>query len=222
MSGYSIPIQTAIDKLKSFYNNGPWSAQNPGGLDNGGHRLNFTAALNDLATAAGGVADAATAAGAAAVSAATSSALAQQSVTTAAGSATAAEQSATTTASLRDQVQALLNSISGGPVASVCGKTGPAVALDSRDITLAARSVSANTTATAGELLILSQAITVNLPASPSLGYTVHLFNASAGQPMVGRNGSPIMGLAEDLTINLPAVWVTLRYVGGPVGWCLS
>ncbi len=67
-------------------------------------------------------------------------------------------------------------------------------------------------------------AITITLPATPSLGDEVAIIdqegNATTNNITVGRNSSNIMGLAEDLTMNQDNDFVTLVYSGDATdGW---
>lgn len=63
-------------------------------------------------------------------------------------------------------------------------------------------------------------ASTVTLPASPTAG---NIVAASATNGLltnvVARNGNNIMGLAQDMTINIAYASVSLRYVNATVGW---
>lgn len=43
--------ETAIERLKSYYNGNPQTEDNPGGMDNDGHEENFVPALQDVAAA---------------------------------------------------------------------------------------------------------------------------------------------------------------------------
>jgi hypothetical protein len=61
---------------------------------------------------------------------------------------------------------------------------------------------------------------TITLPASPQPGWEVTI--ATAGtftDTIIARNGTNIMGLAEDMTLNLPNYSVTLFYVDATRGW---
>jgi hypothetical protein len=61
---------------------------------------------------------------------------------------------------------------------------------------------------------------TITLPASPQPGWEVTI--ATAGtftDTIIARNGANIMGLAENMTLNLPNYSVTLFYVDATRGW---
>ena len=84
-------------------------------------------------------------------------------------------------------------------------------------------------TAVAGEGYFVnttSGAITVTLPASPSLGDEVSIIDASAtadtNNITVGRNSENIQGLAADLTISTERAAFTLVYFNSTQGWLLK
>lgn len=71
-------------------------------------------------------------------------------------------------------------------------------------------------TAVAGSHYILSNvaATTVTLPAAPAEGDAVWVTAVNGlGTNVAARNGKTIMGLAEDLTIDIPNKAVSLRYI---------
>ncbi|MDK2122607.1 hypothetical protein [Parachitinimonas caeni] len=223
MSGYPASVQNAIDKLKSFYNGGSWGPTNPGGMDNGGHRVNFIGALNNVADVGIGVADMAQSVGQSATAAAVSQTTANQSALQAVASAASAAQAATTAEAARTQVQQALASIQNGPVASWNGQTG-SVQADSRHLPAASRTLSTNDSCVPGEYLTLTTPLTLTLPANPANGSLVSVYNAcpiANGYPVLARNGALLCGKAEDMTINLTGVWVGLRYVDATNGWAL-
>jgi hypothetical protein len=62
--------------------------------------------------------------------------------------------------------------------------------------------------------LLTATGLTITLPASPANGSIVSIMtNSTAISTTVGRNGSTIMALAEDMTIPLANASVTLLYV---------
>jgi hypothetical protein len=84
-------------------------------------------------------------------------------------------------------------------------------------------------TAVAGEGYFVnttSGAITVTLPASPSLGDEVSIIDASAtadsNNITVGRNSENIQGSAADLTISTERAGFTLVYFNSTQGWLLK
>ena len=69
---------------------------------------------------------------------------------------------------------------------------------------------------------VTSATQTITLPASPAAGDTVYISVGSATDTVVGRNGSNISGLAEDMTIDVANVGITLVYSGDATqGWRL-
>ena len=87
----------------------------------------------------------------------------------------------------------------------------------------------ASFTAVAGEGYFVnttSGAITVTLPASPSLGDEVSIIDASGtadtNNITVGRNSENIQGSAADLTISTERAAFTLVYFNATQGWLLK
>lgn len=63
-------------------------------------------------------------------------------------------------------------------------------------------------------------ATTVTLPASPAAGDMVWITVAnSLNTNVVARNSQPIMGLAEDMTLDTHNRTVCLRYGNATIGW---
>jgi hypothetical protein len=61
---------------------------------------------------------------------------------------------------------------------------------------------------------------TITLPANPLAGWEVSItIGDSFINTIVARNGQKLMGLEEDLTIDVPNVTVTLYYVDATLGW---
>jgi len=62
--------------------------------------------------------------------------------------------------------------------------------------------------------------ITITLPASPQPGWEVGVaVGGTFLDTVVGRNGSNIMGLSEDMTLNREYIPVQFVYVDAEVGW---
>ena len=87
----------------------------------------------------------------------------------------------------------------------------------------------ANFTAVAGEGYFVnttSGVITATLPSSATIGNEVSIIDyagtADTNNITVGRNSSPIMGAAEDLTISIERAAITLVYVDSTQGWLLK
>lgn len=60
---------------------------------------------------------------------------------------------------------------------------------------------------------------TINLPTSPSAGWQVAISVGNFTSTVVGRNGQNIMGLAENLTIDIQNITLTFLYVNASQGW---
>ena len=87
---------------------------------------------------------------------------------------------------------------------------------------VAADVVSTSTTAAAGKSYVLTASLTLTLPASPAAGDRVGVQNSSGTTTcVVGRNGSNIMSLAEDMTIDKTNVGITMMYADATRGWVL-
>lgn len=80
--------------------------------------------------------------------------------------------------------------------------------------------ISGNANAAAGTFYVLTASLTLTLPATPTAGDTVMVQNSSGTvTAVIGRNGSNIMSLAEDMTLNTANVAVTLVYADATRGW---
>ncbi len=89
--------------------------------------------------------------------------------------------------------------------------------------------VTGNTTMVSGRGYFVnttSAAITMTLPASPSLGDTCTVIDyagtADSNNITIGRNSQPIMGSAADLTVATERAAFTLVYVDSTHGWLLT
>jgi hypothetical protein len=60
---------------------------------------------------------------------------------------------------------------------------------------------------------------TITLPASPSVGQQVIVAIGNFKDTIVGRNGSNIMSLAEDMTLDVAYKEVSFTYVNTTIGW---
>lgn len=81
--------------------------------------------------------------------------------------------------------------------------------------------INTNTTATAGTTYVLIATLTLGLPASPAPGAQVSISNRSGvATCVVGRNSQNIMGLAEDLTLDIEAS-ISLVFADTTRGWVL-
>jgi hypothetical protein len=67
-----------------------------------------------------------------------------------------------------------------------------------------------------------TSATTLTLPASPSTGDLVWVtIGNGLNTNIIGRNGSLIRGLAEDMTVNIANTTLQLRYIDSTLGWQL-
>jgi hypothetical protein len=83
-----------------------------------------------------------------------------------------------------------------------------------------------NTTALNNERIFVNQGgITVTLPFSPTLGYTVQVMDMTLASATtnwtIARNTEKIQGLAEDLIVNVNGAKITLVYTDAVKGWVL-
>lgn len=82
--------------------------------------------------------------------------------------------------------------------------------------------VSSNTATVTEVLYILTANATLTLPATPSNFDYVGVTNLSGfANSLVARNGEKIMGLTEDLTIDVANGGFSLFYSGSTVGWII-
>lgn len=84
--------------------------------------------------------------------------------------------------------------------------------------------VTGNATATKDTRVILNgSAITLTLPASPSAGDTVAITEIGGNNNcIIGRNGSNIMSLGEDMTVDAAYAAFQLQYVNSTIGWAIA
>ncbi len=76
--------------------------------------------------------------------------------------------------------------------------------------------------ANAHYILTNASATTVTLPSSPSAGDFIWVTVANGlTTNVVARNGKPIQGIAEDMTLNAPYASVQLRFVDNTEGWVI-
>ena len=84
---------------------------------------------------------------------------------------------------------------------------------------------SANFTAAAGRAYIVtasSGVVTMTLPATPSNGDSIKLANMDDRATIIARNGERIMGVAEDMTLNVEQVSFELMYESSTnMGWVI-
>lgn len=83
--------------------------------------------------------------------------------------------------------------------------------------------IGTSTTAVAFRTYVLTASLTLILPASPAAGDWVAIQNSSGTTTaIIARNGSNIMSLAEDLTLDTNFVSLQLVYVDATRGWVFN
>lgn len=83
--------------------------------------------------------------------------------------------------------------------------------------------IGTNTTAVTSRIYVLTASLTLTLPATPAAGDWVKVQNSSGTTTaVVARNGSNIMSLAEDLTIDQLTASFTLVYADATRGWVIA
>jgi hypothetical protein len=82
--------------------------------------------------------------------------------------------------------------------------------------------VSTNANALKSTLHVFTASATLTLPATPNVGDWIEFKNESATTtPVIARNGSNIMSLAENLTLNHVNAGGVLAYADATRGWIL-
>ena len=82
--------------------------------------------------------------------------------------------------------------------------------------------IGTNTIAVSGRSYVLTASLTLTLPASPSAGDMVSFQNSSGTTTAtVARNGSNIMSLAENMTVDV-SLGMTLMYADATRGWVIK
>ena len=82
--------------------------------------------------------------------------------------------------------------------------------------------ISTSITAVKNNLYVLTADLTLTLPASPQDGDSIKISNLSGvATCILGRNGSLIMGVASDLTLDTPSASFELIYSGATKGWVI-
>jgi hypothetical protein len=82
--------------------------------------------------------------------------------------------------------------------------------------------ISTDTTAATNNLYVLSDSVTLTLPANPVQGDAVYVINRSDTlTPVIARNGSNIMGVSEDFTIDIINAPLEFVYSDVSNGWII-
>jgi hypothetical protein len=113
-----------------------------------------------------------------------------------------------------------LPAVDGDVVATTATQTLTNKTLTSPIITENVQVIGTNTTAVASRTYVFTASLTLTLPASPAAGDWIKTQNSSGTTTcVIARNGSNIMSLAENMTINANFVAVTLIYADATRGW---
>jgi hypothetical protein len=78
---------------------------------------------------------------------------------------------------------------------------------------------SASKTLAPQEACFFTGGTTATLPANPAVNTEVEITVGNLSTLVVARNGQLIMGLAEDMTLDIPYFSLRLRYVNASLGW---
>lgn len=116
------------------------------------------------------------------------------------------------------------NGANYGTSGQVLTSNGSSSAPSWQTVTFTTNVITGNTTATANNHYYLNgSAITLTLPASPSVGDEVRISEVAGNTDcVIGRNGSNIMSSGTDLTIDTGYTVIYLRYVDATIGWAFS
>ena len=111
-----------------------------------------------------------------------------------------------------------------GTAGQVLTSGGSGAAPSWQSVSFTTNVITTNTTATANNHYYLNgSAITLTLPASPSVGDEVRISEVAGNTDcVIGRNGSNIMSSGTDLTIDTGYTVIYLRYVDATIGWAFS
>jgi hypothetical protein len=83
--------------------------------------------------------------------------------------------------------------------------------------------IGTNTTAVAFRTYVLTASLTLTLPLSPTAGDWVKIQNSSGTTTaIIARNGSNIMSLAENMTLDANFVPLQLVYADATRGWVFN
>lgn len=130
--------------------------------------------------------------------------------------------------------QLLIGDGTGLTRSTLTAGTGISVTNATGSITIAASggglptvTVTASTAITAAVnfhyVLTAATAATVTLPASPTISDTIYVTVAnSLTTNVIARNGKPIQGIAENMTLNAPYASAQLRFTDNTEGWILA
>lgn len=108
------------------------------------------------------------------------------------------------------------------PSGSVVGTTDTQT-LTNKTITENVQIISTNTNAVPSTVYVMTASLTLTLPSTPNAGDNVSFANFSNTLTcVIDRNGSNIMALAEDMTVDGLTYFATLVYADATRGWVLQ
>jgi hypothetical protein len=111
---------------------------------------------------------------------------------------------------------------SGAVVGTTDTQTLTNKTLTSPDVTQDMQVISTNTNAVRSRTYVLTASLTLTLPSAPAVGSFVGVSNASNTTTcVIARNGSNIMSLAENMTIDVVDAGFTLYYADATRGWVI-
>jgi len=116
------------------------------------------------------------------------------------------------------EVLSISAALTGNAVTSVNGQTG-IVQVDTNPGVLV---VNNNTTAVSNKVYVFTASLTLTLPSSPGSGDSIKISNRSnVNTCVLARNGSNILGAAEDLTLDNAGASFELIYTDTSNGWVI-
>lgn len=117
-------------------------------------------------------------------------------------------------------VHKFVSAKSDGPDASV---VRPSNWNDTHTVTEDVSVISTDTTAVSGGTYVFTASLTLTLPPSPSAGHFVKWSDRSGTTTcVIGRNALNIMGLAENLNLDVANTSGQLTYADATRGWVLT
>jgi hypothetical protein len=81
--------------------------------------------------------------------------------------------------------------------------------------------ISTNTTAVSSQTYIITAALTLTLPASPTAGDYVGVSKRTTGAVTIARNAQNIMSLAENMTVDVDDAGFRLVFTDATRGWVI-
>jgi len=114
---------------------------------------------------------------------------------------------------------------SGSTGLGATGSTGPtgSTGIIGNPYAQSTSSIATNTAAVKNTLYVFTASLTLTLPASPTAGDVVTFVNLSGTiTSIIARNGNKIMGLAEDMTVDVLNKGCNLVYSDATYGWVVA